>query len=79
MEVSFSRELEDKITRLAAQRGSDSNTLVVEAVERLLDYDEWFLREVDKGSRQVDQGKTMSHEEVGARLQSYLASKQQRA
>ena len=35
--------------RLAVQRGSDSNSLVVEAVERMVDYDEWFLREVEKG------------------------------
>ena len=79
MEVSLSNELQDRLARLAAQRGSDSSTLATEAIERMVDYDEWFLREVEKGTRQVEQGKTLSHEEVGARLQRYLAAKQQRA
>jgi len=65
--------------RMAAQRGSDGSALVVEAVERMLDYDGWFLREVGKGLEQVEQGMTLSHEEMGARLQNYLASRQPRA
>jgi predicted transcriptional regulator len=76
MEVSLSNELQDRLARLAAQRGSDSRSLVIEAVERLVDYDEWFIREVEKSARQVDEGKTLSHEEVGTRLQRHLASKQ---
>ncbi|HTJ30894.1 MAG TPA: hypothetical protein VL346_10350 [Acidobacteriaceae bacterium] len=76
MEVSFPSELQDRLARLAAQRGSNSGALVVEAVERMVDYDEWFLLEVEKGVRQVEEGKTLSHEEVGLRLQRHLASKQ---
>jgi predicted transcriptional regulator len=79
MEVSFSAEMLDRLARVAAQRGSDSGTLVVEAVERMLDYDEWFLREVDKGLRQIEQGRTLSHEEVGTRLQNHLAARNSRA
>ena len=76
MEVSFPNELEDRLARLAAQRGSDTSALVVEAVARMVDYDEWFLREVEKGVQQAEAGKTLSHEEVGARLKGYLASRQ---
>jgi predicted transcriptional regulator len=79
MEVSFSTELLAKLARLAAQQGRDSNSLVVEAVERLVNYDEWFLAEVEKGLAQIDQDRTLSHEEVGARLDKYLASKQPHA
>jgi predicted transcriptional regulator len=49
MEVSFSSELEAKLARLAARWGRDSQALVVEAVERLVDYNEWFQAEVEKG------------------------------
>jgi len=79
MEVSFPSELQAKLARLAAQQGRDSNSLVVEAVERLVDSEEWFVAEVEKGLAQMEQGRTLSHEEVGARLDKYLASKQPRA
>jgi len=49
MEVSFSAELEAKLARLAARWVRDSQALVVEAVERLVDYNEWFQAEVEKG------------------------------
>ena len=39
----------DLQAKLAAGRGSDVQALVQEAVERFVDYDEWFLREVEKG------------------------------
>jgi hypothetical protein len=40
------------------------------AIERLVDYDDWFVREVEKGLAQVDAGHTPTHE-VGARLNKH--------
>lgn len=65
MEVNLSPELEAKLARLAADRGSDAGTLVQEAIERLVDYDEWFLREVEKGMAAADRGEFIDHEEMG--------------
>lgn len=79
MEVSIPTNLQAKLTRLAAQQGRDANSLVVEAVERLVDYDEWFVAEVEKGLAQIEQGRTLSHEDVGARIDRYFASKPPRA
>ena len=56
VEVSFPIELQTKLARLAPQQGRDSNSLVVEAVERLVDYDRWFKSEVEKGLTQIEQG-----------------------
>lgn len=70
MEVSFPTELQDKLTRLAAERGSDSNALVVEAVERMVDYDEWFLREVEKGEAAAARGEFIEHEDIGRMIAS---------
>jgi predicted transcriptional regulator len=42
MEVRFNPELQAKLSSLAAERGRDSEALVVEAVERLVNYDAWF-------------------------------------
>jgi predicted transcriptional regulator len=33
-------------------------------VERLLDYDEWFLREVDKGWAAADRGEFVEHDDI---------------
>jgi len=70
MEVRFNPELEAKLTSLAAQQGRDRETLVVEAVERLVDYDAWFLREVEKGLAAADRGELVDHEDVGKLISS---------
>jgi predicted transcriptional regulator len=73
MEIAFSRDLENKLNRMASLCGRDSAGLVVEAVERLLDYDAWYLTEVDKGLSQIEGGHTLSHVEVGAQLRKYIS------
>lgn len=64
MEISLPVELEAKLDRLAAQQGRDRNALVVEAVEHMVDYDEWLVREVEKGLAQTERGQTLSHEDI---------------
>src|ERR1700688_4951679 len=48
MEVNIGPDLQAKLARLATERGRDTQALVEEAIERFVDYDEWFLREVEK-------------------------------
>ena len=57
----------------------DSGQIVVEAVERLVDYNEWFTREVEKGLAQIDRGEVLTHEQVGARIERLLVEKQSRS
>ncbi len=40
-----------------------------------MDYDEWFIREVEKGVAAADSGELLTHEEVGTRLERLLAEK----
>ena len=49
-----------------------------EAVERLVGYDEWFIREVEKGLKQIERGEVLEHDEVGARVQKLLNEKPKR-
>ena len=79
MEVALPIDLEDKLAHLASQQGRDRAALVVEAVERLVNYDSWFVAEVDKGLAQVEAGQTLSHDEVGDRLRRHLAAKRSAA
>jgi predicted transcriptional regulator len=78
MEVRLSPDLEAKLARVAAQRGRDAETLAKEAIERFVDYDEWFISEVEKGLAQIERGETLTHEEVVARMKRRLAEKQSR-
>jgi predicted transcriptional regulator len=56
MEVQLTFDQEAKLTRMATEQGRAAETLVQEAVERFLNYDEWFSREVDKGLAAADRG-----------------------
>jgi len=64
MDVPLNPDLQAKLSRLAAQQGRASEALIVEAVERMVSYDEWFLREVDKGLAAADRGELVDHGEV---------------
>lgn len=65
MKVNLTPELQAKLDQLAAQQGRDTESLVHEAVERLVGYDEWFIRQVEKGLAQIDRGEVLERE--GAR------------
>ena len=79
MEVKLSPELQAKLDSMAAQQGRDSASLVHEAVERLIGYDEWFIRQVEEGLAQIDRGEVLPHEEVAARMEKLIAEKQRRS
>jgi predicted transcriptional regulator len=64
MEVRLNPDLHAKLARLATQQGRDSESLVVEAVERMVNYDEWFMPEVEKGLAAADRGEFVDHEEI---------------
>ena len=64
MDIPLNPDLQEKLTRLAAQQGRASEALVVEAVERMVNYDEWFLREVNKGLEATERGELHEHAEV---------------
>jgi predicted transcriptional regulator len=64
MEVNFNSGVETRLSRLAAREGRSAEMLVQEAVERLLDYDDWFLQEVEKGLAAADRGEFLEHDEI---------------
>jgi predicted transcriptional regulator len=68
MEVS--PEFQAKLTRIARERGTDAQALAREPIERSIDYDAWFVREVEKGLAQIERGEILGHDEVGARLEN---------
>jgi predicted transcriptional regulator len=79
MEVHLSPDVQARLARLAAERGSNTEMLAREAIERFVDYDEWFIREVEKGLASADRGELVTHEQVGERLETVLGKKQFRS
>lgn len=64
MDVPLDPGLQAKLTRLAQEQGRASETLVIEAVARMVNYDEWFPREVDKGLASANRGEFVGHSAV---------------
>jgi predicted transcriptional regulator len=62
MEVHLDPDVQAKLNRLAD--------------ERFVDYDAWFIREVEEGLVQIERGQVLSHAEAGTRLEKLLAKKQ---
>jgi len=75
MEVNLSPEKEALLHQLAARTGRDTAQLVQEAVDRLLDYDSWFIKEVERGLAQAERGELIEHDEVVRRIEKRLRKK----
>jgi predicted transcriptional regulator len=72
MEFNVPADLQAKLARAASRRGIAAETLVLEAIARAVEYDDWFLQEVEKGLAQADRGDLLTHEDVGALLEARL-------
>jgi predicted transcriptional regulator len=75
MEVHLNPDMQAKLARLAAEQGRNTEALVQEAIARFVDYDEWFIREVEKGLASADRGELLTHEDVGAWLEKLIVEK----
>lgn len=64
MEVQLTPDQQARLSRMAAAQGCEERALVLEAVERLLNYEDWFSREVDKGIAAADAGEFVEHDDV---------------
>lgn len=78
MDLNLPPDLQTKVALAADRRGMTPEVLVLEAVERAVEYDDWFVREVEKGLAQVERGELLTHEDVGARLEKHLSRAQTR-
>ena len=70
MDLPLPPELETRLARAAADRGCESTALAKEAIARFLDYDQWFVREVEKGLAAADRGEFIEHEAIRSLIES---------
>ncbi len=71
MKVHFSPAIQAKLDRAAAQQGRNTESLIQEAVERLVDHNEWFIRQVEEGLSAADRGEFVEHHEIGKLVHSH--------
>jgi predicted transcriptional regulator len=74
MEVHLPPELQAKVERAAAENNSGAEEYVKQLVEHYFEHDAWFRQQVKKGLDQLDRGESLSHEEVGARIEQMFRS-----
>jgi predicted transcriptional regulator len=79
MEIHLTPEKEARLRELAARTGQETAQVIEEAVDRLLDYDSWFIREVEKGQAEAARGNLISHEEVGRRIEKLIKETKSRS
>lgn len=64
MEIPLNPDLQAKLSKLAVQQGRPTESLAAEAIERMVNHDEWFLSEVEKGIAAADRGELREHDEI---------------
>jgi len=64
MEVRLGPDLQAKLAQLASKQGRDTEELIADAVERMVNFDHWFMREVEKGISAADRGELVDHNDV---------------
>jgi len=64
MDVPLNPDLQAKLIRLAAHQGRASEVLVVEAFKRLVNCDECFLGEVERGLAAADRGEFVDQSDL---------------
>ena len=69
MEVHFNPELQEKLTRVAAENRRNADDYVQQLVESYLDHDAWFRQKVTASLRQLNRGEFLSHDDVGAEIE----------
>ena len=75
MEIHLTPEKEALLRQVAARTGQNAAQVVQEAVDRLLDHDSWFVREVEKGQLQAAKGDFIEHDDVVSRIEKRLKDK----
>ena len=74
MEVRVTGELEAKLTHSAAQQGRAPDDLVQDVLTRYFEEEARLVEAVKRGEEALQRGESLTHEQVGQRLQRFLQS-----
>ncbi|PYT94799.1 MAG: hypothetical protein DMG38_29245 [Acidobacteria bacterium] len=74
MEIHLRPDLQAKLDRVAAENNRDTEEYVRQLVEHYVDHDAWFRQQVKRGLDQLDRGESLTHKEMGARIEQMFRS-----
>lgn len=74
MEIRLRPDLQAKLDRVAAENNRDVEEYVRQLVEHYVDHDAWFRQQVKRGLDQLDRGESLTHKEMGARIEQMFRS-----
>jgi len=72
MEVHVTGELEAKLTHSAAKQGRNPDELVQDVLTHYFEEEARFVAAVLRGEEALQRGESLTHEQVGQRLQRFL-------
>lgn len=65
-----------RVDSIAKAMSRSRNWVIQQAVDRYLDYEEWFVQQVTQGLEEVKRGKTIPHDQVMAEIRKKIAKAQ---
>lgn len=68
--ITLKSPIQDRLSQLAHETNRSDDELANEALEQYLDYQEWVIAEIQTGIADADAGRTASHEQVKAWVES---------
>ena len=60
-----------RVDQLAAEISRSRSWVIKQAIEKFLDYEEWFVKEIKDGLEEVEQGDIASDAEVADRFRKW--------
>ena len=63
----------NRVDDLAHALSRSRSWVINQAIGRFLEYEEWFVKEVENGLKEVEQGDIATHEEVVAKFRKWGA------
>jgi len=72
--VRVDDHLLDRVDGLAKVLSRSRSWVINQAIDRFLEYEEWFVQEVKDGLTEVEKGEIATHEEVIAKFRKWGAN-----
>jgi len=69
--VRIDDDMLGRIDCLANALSRSRSWMINQAIERFLDYEEWFVQEVKDGLKEIERGKIATDDEVTARFRKW--------
>ncbi|HTS50165.1 MAG TPA: hypothetical protein VMH05_19600 [Bryobacteraceae bacterium] len=74
MEVHLSPDKQARLQEIATRVGKNTEQMVEEAVDRMLEYDERFIASVEAGRASARRGELLEHDDVVERIEKIMRS-----